>query len=256
MFEVEIEDYDAALALERYKDRPLTVLETGLFSRDATTIPQIGARWGYQGLIEEFFDTEVNVIKVIDAKKSSGEQVEAYFVATVLEKKPAAIPPFSEVKTQVIDDLKTEKAKALALTDAQNLFNQKADSASLDTLLEKYKTPEGLAADRLSIQESNLFALSPSSDYIAGMGNSAEVMFAAFRLKLDDIGGPYKGNTAVYIVQLVEREEADVEAFETDPAEKARHRQALIQAKKREAYLNWFAARKKASALWIHSDYR
>ena len=256
LFEIEVEDYDAALALESYKDLSLTALETGLFSRDATTIPQIGARWGFQGLIEEFFDTEVNVIKVIDAKKSSGEQVEAYFVAKVLEKKPAAIPLFSEIKVKVIEDLKVEKAKAFAFTDAQNLFNQKADISSLDALLEKYETSEGLAADRLSVQESNLFALSPSSDYIAGVGNSAEVMFAAFRLKVDDIGGPFNGNTAVYIIQLVEREEPDVEMFESDPAEKARHRQALIQAKKREAYLNWFAARKKESELWIHPDYR
>ena len=256
LFEIEVEDYDAALALESYKDLSLTALETGLFSRDATTIPQIGARWGFQGLIEEFFDTEVNVIKVIDAKKSNGEQVEAYFVAKVLEKKPAAIPLFSEIKAEVIEDLKVEKAKAFAFTDAQNLFNQKADVALLDALLEKYETPEGLAADRLSVQESNLFALSPSSDYIAGIGNSAEVMFAAFRLKVDDIGGPFNGNTAVYIIQLVEREEPDVEMFESDPAEKARHRQALIQAKKREAYLNWFAARKKESELWIHPDYR
>ena len=256
LFEIEVEDYDAALALESYKDLSLTALETGLFSRDATTIPQIGARWGFQGLIEEFFDTEVNVIKVIDAKKSNGEQVEAYFVAKVLEKKPAAIPLFSEIKAEVIEDLKVEKAKAFAFTDAQNLFNQKADVSSLDALLEKYKTPEGLAADRLSVQESNLFALSPSSDYIAGVGNSAEVMFAAFRLKVNDIGGPFNGNNAVYIIQLVEREEPNVEMFESDPAEKARHRQALIQAKKREAYLNWFAARKKESELWIHSDYR
>ena len=256
LFEIEVADYEAALALESYKDLSLTALETGLFSRDATTIPQIGARWGFQGLIEKFFDTEVNVIKVIDAKKSNGEQVEAYFVAKVLEKKPAAIPLFSEIKAEVIEDLKVEKAKAFAFTDAQNLFNQKADIASLDALLEKYETPEGLAADRLSVQESNLFALSPSSDYIAGMGNSAEVMFAAFRLKVDDIGGPFEGNTAVYIIQLVEREEPDVEMFESDPAEKARHRQALIQAKKREAYLNWFAARKKESELWIHPDYR
>ena len=68
--------------------------------------------------------------------------------------------------------------------------------------------------------------------------------------------GPFKGNNGVYIIQLVEREEPDVEAFKMDPAEKARHRQALIQAKKREAYLNWFAARKEASELWIHQDYR
>ena len=256
LYEIEIQDYDAALTLERYKGLSLVALETGFFSRDVTTIPQIGARWGYQGLIEELFDIEVNVIKVVEAKKSNGEQVEAYFVATVLEKKPATIPPFSEIKPQVFSDLKTEKSKERAFADAQTLFNKRAETASLDTLLEKYDVPEGLAADRLSVQESNLFALSPNSDYIAGMGSSAEAMFAAFRMKVDEIGGPFKGSNSVYIVQLVEREEPDIETFQMDPAEKARHRQALVQAKKRETYLNWFAARKKASELWIHPDYR
>ena len=256
LYEIEIQDYDAALALERYKELSFIALETGFFSRDVTTIPQIGARWGYQGLIEELFDMEVNVIKVVEAKKSNGEQIEAYFVATVLEKKPATIPAFSEIKPQVLSDLKTEKSKERAFEDAQNLFNKQADTTSLDALLEKYDAPESLATDRLSVQESNLFALSPNSDYIAGMGSSTETMFAAFQMEVDEIGGPFKGSNSVYIVQLIEREAPDIETFQMDPAEKARHRQALIQAKKRETYLNWFAARKKASELWIHPDYR
>ena len=256
LYEIEIQDYDAALALERYEELSFIALETGFFSRDVTTIPQIGARWGYQGLIEELFDMEVNVIKVVEAKKSNGEQIEAYFVATILEKKPATIPAFSEIKPQVFSDLKTEKSKERAFEDAQNLLSKRADTTSLDALLEKYDAPESLATDRLSVQESNLFALSPNSDYIAGMGSSTETMFAAFQMEVDEIGGPFKGSNSVYIVQLIEREAPDIETFQMDPAEKARHRQALIQAKKRETYLNWFAARKKASELWIHPDYR
>jgi len=256
LFDIEIRDYDQALALEAYQQLSLIALETGFFSRDTANIPQIGATWGYQGLLEKLFDMEVNVIEVVEAKKRTGQEVEAYFVATVLDKKPAAIPPFEEIKTGVIAEVKNEKAKERAFADAQNLLNQREDAAALDALLEKYKAPEGLAADRLSVQESNPFSLSPTSDYIAGVGNSAETMFAAFQMKVDDIAGPFKGSNSVYIIQLVEREEPDVEAFRTDPAEKARHRQALIQAKKREAYLNWFAARKEASELWIHQDYR
>ena len=265
LYEIEIEGYDAALTLERYKDLSLAVLETGLFSRDVGNIPQIGAPWRYQGLTEEFFDMEVNVIKVVEMKRSGRQEVvEAYLVATVLEKKPAAIPPFEEIKGEVIagaktgkiDGLQREKAKERAFTDAQNLFNQRADSTSLDALLEKYKAPEGLAADRLSVGESNLFSLSPTSHYIAGMGESAETMFAAFQMKVNDIDGPFKGSNAVYIIQLVERQEPDVETFQTDPAEKARHQQTLIQAKKRHALSNWLAARKEASELWIHADFR
>ena len=255
LYEIEIQDYDAALAHEDYKDLSLSVLETGLFSRDAPTIPQIGARWGYEGLIQEVFDMEVGVIKVIEAKKRTGE-VDAYFVTTVLEKKPAAIPPFVEVKTDVIEALKEEKAAAQAFADAQNLFNQRGDAESLEDLIKKYSAPEGLTADQLSVQESNLFSLSANSNYISGLGNSTEAMFAAFQMQIDGIGGPFKGSSSVYIIQLVERQEPDVEAFQVDPAEKTRHLQTLIQAKKREAYLNWFASRKKGSELWIHPDYR
>ena len=262
LYEIEIADYDAALALEKYKHLSLVALETGFFSRDATTIPQTGARWSYQGLVDELFDMEVNVIKVIEAKKPTGREVDAYFVSTVLGKKPTAIPSFEEIKTEVIegtskvDGLRTEKAKALALADAQSLFNQRADVTSLDNLLKKYETPEGLAADRLSVQESNLFSRNPTSHYIAGMGNSVETMFAAFQMKVNDIAGPFKGDNGIYIIQLVERQESDVETFKMDPAEKARHRQALVQTKKLEAFSNWFAARKKASELSIHQDYR
>ncbi len=255
LYEVEIQDYDAAIVLERYQDKAPSVQETGLFSRDAATIPEIGPKWSYHGLTEAFFDTEVGVIKVVEGKTSAGD-VEAFFVATVLEKKPAAIPPFADIKATVIEDVRQEKAKAQALADAQNLMNQHQTDASLDALLKKYQAPEGLAADRLSVQDSNLFSLSANSHYISGMGDSSEAMFAAFRMKVDDIRGPFQGDTAVYIVQLTERQEPDLETFQTDTDEQTRHRQSLIQTKKREAYLNWFAARKKQSEPWIHPDYR
>lgn len=255
LYEVEIQDYDAAIGLERYQDKAFSVQETKLFSRDAATIPQIGPKWSYLGLTEALFDMEVGVIKVVEGKKSDGD-VEAFFVATVLEKKPAAIPPFEEIKATVIEDVRQQKVKERALADAQNLVNQHKAAESLDALLKKYQAPDGLTADRLSVQESNLFSLSANSDYISGMGNSSEAMFTAFQMKVDEVRGPFKGDTAVYIVRLVERQEPDVETFQTDTDEQTRHRQSLIQVKKREAYLNWFAARKKQSEPWIHPDYR
>ncbi len=261
LYDIEIQDYDAALALEKYTHLSLTAVETGFFSRDTANIPKIGATWSYGSLIDELFDVEVNVRKVIEVKKPRQQDVEAYFVATVLAKKPAAIPPFEEIKTQIIegtnkvDGLRTEKAEAYALAEAQNLFNQRAEATSLDDLLKKYEVPQGLTADKFSVQESNLFSRSPTSSYVAGLGNSAEVMFEAFHMKLNDIAGPFRGDNGVYIIQLAEREEANVETFKMDPAEKARHRQAVIQTKKRETFGNWFAARKEASKLWIHQDY-
>ena len=255
LYEVEITDYDTALRLDAYKEKALEAQETGLFSGDATTIPNIGPIWSYRGLTEALFDTEVGVIKVVEGKKSNGD-IEAFFIATVLEKKPAAIPPFTEIKATVIEDVRKKKAKERAVADAQNLMNQRAADESLDALLKKYQAPEGLAADRLSVQESNLFARAANSHYISGMGNSDEAMFAAFLMKVDEVRGPLKGDSSVYIIQLTERQEPDLETFKTDTDEQTRHRQSLIQVKKREAYLNWLAARKKQSNPWIHPDYR
>ena len=255
LYEVEISDYDTALTLDAYQEKALSVNETGLFRSDDAAIPEIGPTWSHRGLIEALFDMEVGVIKVVEGKKTNGE-VEAFFIATVLEKKPAAIPPFAEIKATVIEDVRLEKAKERAFADAQNLVNQHTADASLDALLKKYQAPEGITAERLSVQESSLFARAANSDYIGGMGNSEDAMFAAFLMKVDEIRGPLKGDSAVYIVQLVERQAPDLETFKTDTDEQTRHRQALIQVKKREAYLNWFAARKKQSDPWIHADYR
>ena len=113
LYEVEITDYDTALTLDAYKEKALKAQETGLFSSDATTIPNIGPIWSYRGLTEALFDTEVGVIKVVEGKKSNGD-IEAFFIATVLEKKPAAIPPFTEIKATVIEDVRKKKAKERA----------------------------------------------------------------------------------------------------------------------------------------------
>lgn len=193
--------------------------------------------------------------KTIETKRF-GRDVTAYFVATVLGKKPAAIPKFEDVKEQVINDLREKRAKESALADAQNLINQRADNESLDDLAPKYKAPEEVAAVQKSVGESSLFNLTVGSSYISGMGNSKEVMFAAFNMSVGDVRGPFAGDSSVYIVELVERVEPDLELYQTDPAQKAQRFQTLLQDKKQSAYDNWFAARKKLANLWIHEDYR
>ncbi len=258
LYEIEISDYDAAVALEKFESLSLTVEQTGLFSRDVSDIPNMGKTWTYPGLLDALFDMQVNVRKVVEGKNASDE-VDAFFLATVLEKKPVTIPSFAEAKVEVVVALKEEKAKAHAFEDAKKLFDEYADlqnERTLDALLKKYKATEDLTPERLSVQESSLFGLSQSSNYVGGMGNSTEVMFAAFQMDKDEVRGPFKGDTAVYIIQLVERNEPDLSMFKTDTDEKARHGQAIIQMKKREAEQNWFATRKKQTNPWIHPEYR
>lgn len=255
LFDIEVEDYETAIGLDSYKELSLAVGETDFFSKDEGSIPDIGSNFEYRGFTEEVFDIEVGVTKTIETKNFRGD-VSAFFVATVLGKKPVAIPEFEDVKDDVIKKLREEKAKESALADAQNLFNQRADSDSLDDLVKKYKVPEGVTTTQKSVQESNLFNRTVGSSYISNMGNSKEVMFAAFNMSVGDVRGPFKGDSSVYIVEVVERVEPDLELYQTDPAQKAQRFQRLLQEKKKSAYDNWFAARKKVANIWIHEDYR
>ena len=248
LFDVEIQDYEGAIQLNRYKDLSLTVQDTGFFSQDANNIPKIGTKWTHVDLIEKAFDMEENVSDIIENKRQSGE-IESYFVAKVLKKKPAAIPEFETIKNQVIDDIKGEKAKQLALEDAQKLIDLRTTDASFEDLVKKYEAPEGITRTEREVKESNLFAISPSSGYVSGMGTCREAMFAAFEMELNEVRGALQGDSAAYIIQLVEREAPDMEKFQNDPVERAKIRKALLQTKRNEVYSNWLATVKKQTRI-------
>ncbi len=258
VYDIEIRGYESAILDDRYKDLSLSVGETDFFPKDTLSIPDIGSLFTYGGLVKELFDMEVGVTRTIETKNYSGD-VSAFFVATVLGKKPPMIPKFEDVKDDVIsgsDGLQNKKSKASAFAAAQSLFGMYSDNESLDDLIKKYKAPEGTNTSEKSVQESSLFNLNKGSSYISGMGNSKDAMFAAFNMSAGEVRGPFQGDSAAYIIELVERVEPDLELYQTDPSQRTKRYQTLLQRKKTDIYDNWFAARKKAANIWIHEDYR
>ncbi len=257
LFDVEFQDFEAAVKGERTTDLSISVEDTGLFSQDATNIPKIGSKWTYRGFIDKVFNMEVEVSDIVEAKKANGD-IEAYFVARVLEKKVGGIPalddtwtaiPKRTVKEQVVEDIKKERAKQMAMEDAQRFFSFRDGDESLEELLKKYEAPEGVAKKERSVKESHLFAISPTSDYVSGLGTSREVMFAAFNMETDAVGGPFEGNDGVYLIQLVERQEPDMEKFENNPAERTNIRRSLLQSKKSQLFSNWYNTVKKQAQI-------
>ena len=248
LFDVEVLDYQEAIQLDRYKDLSLTVQDTGFFTATDNNIPEIGMKWTYQDVIDQVFDMEVNISAISTNRKQNGD-IDAYFVVKVLEKKHAAMPTFETVKAQVIDDIKGEKAKQLALEDAQKLVALRASDESLEDLVKKYEAPEDIATKEREVKESNLFALSPNSGYITGLGTCRDAMFAAFGMELNEVAGALQGVNAAYIIQLVEREEPDMEKFENDEAERATVRRTLLRTKQTEIYRNWLATLKKSAQI-------
>ena len=257
LFDVEIHDYEEAIQLDRYKDLSLTVQDTGFFTADDNNIPNIGWKrtytdvidyTDYTDVIDPAFDMEVNVSTVSPNKKQNGD-INAYFVLKVLEKKRATVPEFEEVKAQVIDDIKGEKAKQLALEDAKKLVALRTPDESLEDLVKKYTASEDVTNKERKVEESSLFVLSPNSGFILGLGTCRDAMFAAFRMELNDVADALQGNNASYIIQLIEREEPDMAKFENDPAERAKIRKELLQAKQTEIYRNWLATLKKGAQI-------
>ena len=248
LFDVEIHDYEEAIQLDRYKDLSLAVQDTGFFTVDDNNIPEIGMKRTYQDVIDQVFDMEVNVSAISPNRKQNGD-IDAYFIAKVLEKKHATVPEFETIKAQVIDDIKGEKAKQLALEDAQKLAALRASDESLEDLVKKYEAPEDITNKEQEVKESDLFALSPNSGFISGMGSCRDAMFAAFRMELNEVQAGIQGDRAAYIIQLVEREEPDMEKFENDPAERTKIYKTLLQRKQAEIYKNWLATLKKGAQI-------
>lgn len=248
LFDVEIHDYEEAIQLDRYKDLLLAVQDTGFFTIDDNNIPEIGRKWTYQDVIDQAFDMEVNVSAITPNKNSNGD-IDAYFVVKVLEKKHATVPEFETVKAQVVEDVKAEKAKQLALEDAQKLTALRSADESLEDLVNRYEAPEGVTNKELEVKDSQLFALSPTGGFIPGVGTSRDAMFAAFGLELNEVAGALQGDNAAYIIQLIEREEPDMEKFKNDPAERAKVHKTLLQAKQSDIYRNWLATLKKGAQI-------
>ena len=248
LFDVEILDYQEAIQLDRYRDLSLTVQDTGFFTADDNTIPEIGMRLTYQDVIDQAFDMEVNISAISTNREQNGD-INGYFVVKVVEKKPATVPEFDTVKAQVIDDIKGEKAKQLALEDAQRLVALRASDESLEDLVKKYEAPEDITNKEREVKESNLFVLSPNSGYISGLGICRDAMFTAFGMELNEVADAVQGENAAYIIQLVEREEPDMEKFENDSVERAKIRRTLLQTKQTEIYRNWLATLKKGAQI-------
>ncbi len=94
-----------------------------------------------------------------------------YHIIKVLEKKPATVKPLAEVKDQISEQLKWERAQA----QSQQLSTTVAAEVKTPADLDKVAKEKGL-----KVQESNFFT---RDEAISGLGPSPQVAGEAFSLK-------------------------------------------------------------------------
>lgn len=230
--------------VKRFKEIKFEVKTTGLFSKEDTQIPTIGSRYTYRDFLDAVFELRKgDTSDPIEIKSYSGD-VMAYFIAKVADRQYPHIPKLDEVKDKIIEELKDEKAKELALQAAEKLMSQYKPGETVDELVKKAQKKD------LKVRETSLFARSPSG-YIPMIGSAPEISAEAFRMKLNEVKGPFQTQRGAYIIQLVERQEADVKKLEEDKEELANIRRSLIQRKRNDLLEAWINGLKSAAKIKI-----
>lgn len=161
-----------------------------------------------------------------------------FVVLEVLEVTPEGFRPFEEVRTQVENLVKIERRKELTTEKVQRLIDQ-------------YSTLEAIAeSTEQEIQsQSNLRA---NATVIQGAGREPLVIGAAFALDAGETSGAIAGNSAVFIIKVVSKNEADLSNLDAQTRNEIRQR--LEQQKFQEFNSVWLEQLKEDADIVDNRD--
>lgn len=206
----------------RLAEKKKWALDESDFFAKTGFIPQLG--WAPQ-LIESIWDMELNTI-------SNPLRIgEKWVIVSPVEEKPSQIPELSNVKERIVNLLKTQKAKELALEEAEKNTKEIEERMS-------QKIPFTIAAKSLGLK---VIKTKPfiSTGTIPKLGQAEEFSQAAFSIKLRDIAGPVKISGGIAILSLREIQHIDEEKWES---EKAQFRKTYLEEKKTKFLNDWLTS--------------
>jgi len=134
--------------------------------------------------------------------------------------------PLEEVKAQIENILRKEKAKQRAAEAARKFYDKIKSGVSLEA---------AAAADSLQIQKPAPFT---RQSFVQRVGRDASFIGASFALKKGEVSPPVEGLQGYYIIRLENKTPFDDKQFQ---AQKESIRQQMIQQKQNQAYTGWFA---------------
>lgn len=146
--------------------------------------------------------------------------------------------PFEDVRSQVENQVKIQKRKELTVENVNNLL---ASNSSLDAL--------SGAADK-EIQTAS--GISMSSTVLSGAGREPQVIGAIFDLSEGSLSGALEGNNAAFVVQVDQKNEADLANL--DQATRTEIRQRLQQQKTQKFNAVWLDQLREAANIVDNRD--
>jgi PPIC-type PPIASE domain len=147
-----------------------------------------------------------------------------YIVLKVVEHLPAAVPPFTEIREQVVTAVKRKKAEAVALERAK----QVAAEAKAGDLVAAGKKAGATTGD------TPPFSRSKPAERLPG-----DAMLAALQTVTGAVTGPIRVPQGVYVLKVLERAPADLDELARDREKITRE---VLAKKQGQAWESWVAS--------------
>jgi peptidyl-prolyl cis-trans isomerase D len=161
-----------------------------------------------------------------------------FVILRVVQHFPAVVPPFAEIKGQVAEAVKRQKAESLALARAKALAQAVEKGEDLLAAAKK----QGLSSG-----DTGLFSRSePAADRRV----PAEVMRAALQSAVGRVADPVATPQGVFVIQTAERRAPDSTGLEKDREEL---RQQVLEQKKSQAWENWMRSLRTDAKIQVSS---
>lgn len=156
--------------------------------------------------------------------------------------------PIADAEREIaVDEVRKDKAKAMAKADAQALMDKVNKGAKLEDILQKETSDPGETAEEkqikamlrkpdepVKLQETGLF--SRRGDIVQDIGISKELAKKAFEMKPGEVAGPFDVGSAWVVVRVKEHHDPDLADFEKRKADIMREYQRTKWA---ELVDNW-----------------
>lgn len=147
-----------------------------------------------------------------------------YVVAKVTEIMPAGVPPLAEIRNEVSEAIRRDKAGELAMTKAKTVA-----AAGREGDLAAAAKKEGA-----STGDTGFFSRAePPKDKSALPGT---VLVAALQTGVGQVADPIRAGGAVYVVKVFERQPADPKGLETEREELAKQ---VLEQKRNQVWESW-----------------
>jgi len=209
----------------------LGIKETGLFERNGS-IDGIGRAPEISSAALDLQPGELAAPVRLD---------QGIFLFTVKERQPSRLPELAEVRAQVEQAYRGEKAVDLARQAAEDILAKLQKGEKLSILVK----PLGL-----DVKETDFFSRTYGT-FVPKIGSDPELATAAFELTGDNPvpGRVFKIQDRFVVIRLKERQEPDPSAL--DEAQRQQLNEFLLTQKKQDTIDEWIAEKRKTSEITI-----